>query len=267
MSAIALHELSFAYPGAPPLMENVSLSLAEGGMLALVGANGSGKTTLLRLVFGGLRASSGEVRVFGCDPARSDRREIARSVAVVGQQPELGFPYSVVEVVLMGRAPHVEGFRLESAADLAAAAEAMRVTGVGHLAERPFDSLSSGERQRVCVARALAQHPRALLLDEPTAHLDIKQQVALYELLVRLNREEGLTVVSVLHDLNLAALYFKTVAMLKAGRIFAVGSPGSVITYANVREVFDTDVYVDRNDLTGKLNVLPLPSRLYEGSE
>ncbi len=267
MTAIVLHKVSFAYPAAPPLMRDVSLAVAEGGMLALLGANGSGKTTLLKILFGSLPTAGGTVRVCDRDPARADRREFARLVAVVGQQPELGFAYTVVEVVLMGRAPHVEGFRLESDADLAAAAEAMRVTGIEDLAERPFDSLSSGERQRVCVARALAQQPRVLLLDEPAAHLDIKQQVMLYELLSRLNREEGLTVVSVLHDLNLAALYFKSVAMLKAGRVFAVGPPEQVITYANVREVFDTDVYVDRNDVTGKLNVLPLPSRLDESSK
>ncbi len=258
---IGLHDVGFAYPGAPALMRGVSLSVAEGEMLAVLGPNGSGKTTLLRLLAGRLRAAFGRIEVCGMDPVRADRRAFAREVAVVGPQPELGFTYTVVEVVLMGRAPHLDGFRLETDADLAAADRAMRATGIGHLAERRFDALSSGERQRVSVARALAQEPRVLLLDEPAAHLDIKQQIVLHETLRMLREQRGLTIISVLHDLNIAALYFDRVALMRDGELFACGTPEATITYENVRTVFDTDVYVDLNDLTGKLNVLPLPTK------
>jgi len=242
-------------------MDDLELEVSAGDMLAIVGPNGSGKTTLLKLLAGLLTADSGRITVCGFDAARADRRALARRVAVVGVQSTIGFPYTVVEVVLMGRAPHVEGFRLESSRDVEAAERAMRETEVLDLAERRFDTLSSGERQRVTVARALAQEPDLVLLDEPAAFLDIKQQTLLYDLLTELNAARGLTVVSVLHDLNLASLYFGRVAMLKAGRLAALGSPEEVITYAKVREVFDTDVYVDLNDITGKLNVLPLPGR------
>jgi iron complex transport system ATP-binding protein len=165
-----------------------------------------------------LRPAHGSITVCGIDPAGRDRRELARRVAMLGPQAPLGFPYTAIEVVLMGRAPHVEGFRLETERDLQAARAAMTATGVLDLAERQFDTLSSGERQRVAVARALAQEPELLLLDEPAVYLDIKQQTALYDLLEDLNARTALTVVSVLHDLNLASLYFRRVAMLKAGR-------------------------------------------------
>jgi iron complex transport system ATP-binding protein len=228
-------------------------------MLALIGPNGSGKTTLLRVLSGLVRVRSGALQVCGMNPSQADRRKFARQVAVVGPAASLGFPFTVLEVVLMGRAPHLEGFRLESDADLHAARTAMEMTGTRSLAERSFDTLSSGEKQRVAMARALAQQPNLLLLDEPAAFLDIKQQVTLCDRLRELNRTERLTVVAVLHDLNLAALYFERIAMMKDGRLFAVGATADVMSYANLRAVFDTDVYVDLNELTGKLNFLPLP--------
>ncbi len=251
--------LTYRYPGTTAGLEQVDLDVARGEMLAIVGPNGSGKTTLLRLLSGLLHPRSGSLRVCGMDPSRVDRRAFARQVAVVGPAATLGFPYTVLEVVLMGRSPHLEGFRLESRQDLEAAGFAMEMTETASLAERVFDTLSSGEKQRVAMARAIAQQPRLLLLDEPAAFLDIKQQAALCDRLRELSTRESLTIVSVLHDLNLAALYFERVAMLKNGRIFALGSSAEVMTYANVRTVFETDVYVDLNDLTGKLNILPLP--------
>lgn len=237
----------------------IDFEVEAGGSLALVGPNGSGKTTILRLAAGELVPVSGRIEVCGLDPARSPRRELARRVAVVAAHVSVGFAYTVEEVVLMGRAPHLEGFHLESERDVDVALQAMEAMDVAHLAGRVFDSLSSGEKQRAAVARALAQEPELILLDEPGAFLDIKHQVDLYDVLMERRRRTGLTVVSVLHDLNLAALYFDRVAMLSAGRIFAQGRPDDVITYSNVREVFETDVYVDRNHLTGHLNVLPLP--------
>ncbi len=240
-------------------LSGIDLAVEAGGSLAIVGPNGSGKTTLLRLAAGELAPESGCIAVCGLDPVRAARRELARRVAVVAAHATVGFGYSVEEVVLMGRAPWLEGYGLESDEDVEIAREAMRALDVAHLATRVFDSLSSGEKQRAAVARALAQRPELVLLDEPGAFLDIKHQVELYDVLLERSRESGLTVVSVLHDLNLAALYFGEVAMLHRGRIFAHGCPDDVITYANVREVFETDVYVDRNHLTGHLNVLPLP--------
>jgi iron complex transport system ATP-binding protein len=155
--------------------------------------------------------------------------------------------------------PHVEGFRLESDDDVAAAERAMEATSTSALAARYFDTLSSGERQRVCIARALAQEPELLLLDEPGAFLDIRQTTAVYGILRRLNRQHRTTVIAVLHDLSLVSLYFDRVVMLKDGKVVATGRPADVVTYQNVREVFETDVYVDINTVTGTLNILPLP--------
>jgi iron complex transport system ATP-binding protein len=240
-------------------LEGIRLDVAAGSSLALVGPNGSGKTTLLRLAAGELAAFAGRIETCGLDPAKAPRRELARRVAVVAAHASVGFGYTVEEVVLMGRAPWLDGYALETDEDVEVARAAMQAMDVAHLSHRVFDSLSSGEKQRVAVARALAQQPELVLLDEPGAFLDIKHQVELYDVLLERSRATGLTVVSVLHDLNLAALYFAEVAMLHGGRIFAQGAPDDVITYANVRTVFETDVYVDRNHLTGHLNVLPLP--------
>jgi iron complex transport system ATP-binding protein len=240
-------------------MRDVSLEVGRGEMVAVVGPNGAGKSTLLRLMSGFLPPRSGRSLCCGTDPRAMRRRDFARHVAFVAAQTTLGFPYSVLEVVLMGRAPHVAGFRLESAADLEAAESAMRATGTTELAGRQFDHLSSGERQRVCIARALAQEPELLLLDEPGAFLDIRQTTAVYGILRRLNRRLKTTVIAVLHDLNLVSFYFDRVVMLKEGGVRAMGRPSEVLTYANVRDVFETDVYVDRNTVTGTLNILPLP--------
>ncbi len=258
-NAIELRAVEYRYRSSDTGLKGVDLVVPTGSMTAVIGPNGSGKTTLLRVLAGLVTPSGGDVSVCGGPPDSARRRSFARQVAVVGTQSLLGFPYTVLEVVLMGRAPHIEGFRLESEADLEAAAEAMESTEVAALSHRIFDTLSSGERQRVAVARALAQEPRLMLLDEPAAFLDIKQQTVLYDLLAALNEERGMTVVSVLHDLNLASLYFDQVVLLDQGSVYAAGAPEDVITYASVREVYQTDVYVDMNDLTGKLNVLPLP--------
>lgn len=258
--AVEFNDVAFSYgESSGGRLEGVSFGLETGSRLAVVGPNGAGKTTLLRLLMGSLSPNAGRVRILGMDPAVTDRGVLARRVAVVAAQAVVDFPFSVEEVVLMGRAPHAAGFGLESDADLEVAHTAMAAMEVEHLCDRVFESLSSGEKQRVAVARALAQSPEVLLLDEPGAFLDIKHQVALYDLLSEKVQEEGVTVVSVLHDLNLAALFFDRVAMVARGTVYAEGPADEVITYANVRAVFETDVYVDRNHLTGKLNVLPLP--------
>ena len=258
--ACELVDVNFAYPDGDAGLHSVTVRVERGERFAILGPNGSGKTTLLRLMAGLLRATSGSSTIAGHDSTKAERRRFARDVAMVSPQSDLGFPYTVIEVVLMGRAPHVAGSQLETEEDLNTARRALDETDVSHLETRIFDTLSSGERQRVAVARAIAQQPTVLLLDEPAAFLDIKQQTLLYDRLTELNRSRGTTVISVLHDLNLAALYFDRVAFMKKGRLLHVGTPREAITYQNIREVFETDVYVDANTVTGTLNVLPLPT-------
>ncbi|HXG22863.1 MAG TPA: heme ABC transporter ATP-binding protein [Methylomirabilota bacterium] len=253
----ALDQVSFAY-GAVPAISGLCLSVEKGELFGLLGPNGSGKSTIIRLLSGVLSPHQGRVRFAGRELASYRRQELARRIAVVPQDTHIELPFSVLEVVLMGRSPHHQGFGFENEADLALAYKAMELTEVRELADRAIHELSGGERQRAMVARALAQSPQLLLLDEPTAFLDIKHQVEVYDLVKRLSRQDGLTVVSVLHDLNLAALYCDRLALLKAGRVFCSGTPEETLTYVNIKAVYETEVYIGLNDITGKVHILPL---------
>jgi iron complex transport system ATP-binding protein len=247
--------VSFAYAGRPAIRD-VTLTVAEGEMLAIAGANGSGKSTLLGLLSGLRRPSAGSVRLAGRNLREYDRRELARAIAVVPQETAIAFSYRVAEMVLIGRTPHLRGIGLEGAHDVAAAERAMARTGVLDLADRPLAELSGGERQRVIVARALAQEPRVLLLDEPTTFLDLRHAIEILDLVVDLNRRERLTVVAVLHDLTVAAMYFPRLVFLRAGRLAVDGAPAEVVTESIIREVFDADVEV-RTDADGVPTVRP----------
>lgn len=258
--AIDARALCFRY-AQKLVVEDVSVALAPGEMLGVIGPNGSGKSTLLRLLSGVLQPSRGEIRVHDRPLTGYGRRELGRAIAVVPQDTLIEFPFSVTEVVLMGRSPHLGGFAFEGDRDLEVARAAMARAGVLELADRSIHELSGGERQRVVLARALAQEADILLLDEPGAFLDIRHAVEIYDLLHDL-QGEGKSVLTVLHDLNLAALYCDRVVLLKAGRVVRAGTPVEVITYRTLVEVYETEVYVDTNDITGAVNVLPL-SRPY----
>ena len=249
--------ISFAY-GKIEALTSLSLEITSGEIFGLLGPNGSGKSTLLRLMSGVVRPRTGQVFFTGRDLQTYNREAVARQIAVVPQESRIELPFSVREVVLMGRSPYLKRFGFEQAHDLAIAQHAMEQTGVSALATREIHELSGGERQRVVLARALAQEPQLLLLDEPTAFLDIKHQVEVYDLLKRLSRQQGLTVVAIMHDLNLAALYCDRLALLKAGKVFAHGTPEQVLTYVNIKAVYDTEVYIGLNDITGKVHILPL---------
>jgi len=244
--------------GAIVALRDVSLMIERGEMIAVVGPNGSGKSTLLRVLSGVLSPMAGRVRLAGRELSAYPRRTLAQMTAVVPQETLMDFPFSVEEVVLMGRAPHLGRLGFPGERDLRVAREAMARMGVEHLRGRALTDLSGGERQRVIVARALVQEPEVLLLDEPTSHLDIRHQVEIYDLMAELNAERGLTIVSVLHDLNLAAMYFGRVTMLSEGRVHTIGPAADVLTYGTIKEVYGTEVYVALNDVTGTLNVLPL---------
>jgi len=255
--ALDLAGVSFAYD-SEPVLSGVDLSIESGRFFGLLGPNGSGKTTLLQLLSGALRADSGAVKVLGREVESWDRRDLARLVAVVPQRFDLAFPFTVQEVVLLGRVPHRGPLALDRPDDLKVAREAMRAVEVGHLAARRMHELSGGEFKRVVVAKALAQQPRILLLDEPAAHLDIRHQVSLYELIEDIRRRTGFTVVSAMHDLNLAAAYCDRVALLSNRRIARAGSVEEVMTYRNLREVFGTEIYVGVNELTGHRLFTPM---------
>lgn len=242
------------------VVRDVSLAVEPGQVLGLLGPNGSGKSTLLRVLAGVLPAARGEVVLGAARLGDLGRRTIARSIAVVPQEPAFAFPFTALEVVLMGRHPHVEGLRFESARDVELAERALARCGAEGLADRGILELSAGERQRVVFARALAQEPRVLLLDEAGSFLDIRHQVEMYEL-VRELAAEGVAVLAVLHDLNLAAEYCDRIALLEEGRVAVHGPTAEVFTYRNLTRVFSTEVYVDQNHITGSLLVTPLSGR------
>ena len=256
---LALRDLVVRYR-ARGALDGVTLSVAAGEVVGLLGPNGSGKSTLLRAASGVLPYQGGSLRVGGREVSAMPRRELAQSVAVVGQEGAVGFSWTALDVVLLGRHPHLSGLAFESTADLELARAALERCGAGALADRPLAELSAGERQRVLFARALTQRPRLLLLDEALSSLDLRYQVELCDR-VRELAAEGVAVVTVFHDLSLAAEYCDRVALLDQGRLAAFGATAEVLTYARLTRVFATEIYVDVNDLTGGLVVTPLSSR------
>lgn len=239
-------EVAFGYPlpdgRRREVLRSVSLTLARGDLVALVGTNGSGKTTLLRLLTGILQPDVGIVRFEGRPVAEWRRPDLARRVAVLPQQLDLPVGFRVGELVEMGRAPHARRLFASTEADARAVSRALADAGALELADRCAEELSGGERQRLLVAMALAQEPDLLLLDEPTLHLDLAHQVALLAAIRQLRDQRGLTVLAVLHDLNLAAAFAPRIAVLDEGRIVADGPPGEVLTPDLVRRVFGVAV-------------------------
>lgn len=254
------HDLTVGYNGEP-VLRNVNLTAARGQFIGLVGPNGSGKSTLVRALSRVLRPISGRALLDAVDVYEMSARELARRLAVVAQDYTVAFDFAVRDVVLMGRAPHLSRFGVERPQDYKIAEEAMGLTHTLVFADRPITSLSGGERQRCMIARALAQQPSVLLLDEPTAHLDINHQIEILDLARRLTTERGLATIVVLHDLNLASQYCDQLVLVSQGKVVAEGRPHEVVTEARIRVAYGTDVHVRRHPTTGRPYVT-LVSRL-----
>ncbi len=254
--------LSFSYSprgsSASIVLDGVSVDVAEGAIVGLLGPNGSGKTTLLRLFAGMLTPDTGRVFVDGRPLSDIKRRDLARRLAVVPQDTHTTFDFNVLDMVLMGRYPHLGPFALEGAGDLRVAREALTATGAAALESRAFSTLSGGERQRVVIASALAQATDVLLLDEPTASLDLGYQLEVAALLKQVNRERGTTIVIATHDLNLAASLCEQIVLLKQGRVVAQGATGDTLTANNVRLLYAVDADVQFHARAGHLTVVPL---------
>jgi len=227
------------------VLHGVDLQVGRGHMIALLGPNGSGKSTLLRALVGVLPASGGEALLYGRPLSSYRRREIARQVAVVPQMSSILFSFTALEFVIMGRTPHLGRLESESTKDRHLAAEAMRDTDTQHLSDRPVTELSGGELQRLSIARGLAQQTPIMLLDEPTAFLDINHQLQILRLLRKLNAEHAKTILCVSHDLNLTAAFFDRIALLKDGEIVAQGPPEEIITAERIQQVYGAQVRVD----------------------
>ncbi len=270
-NAYNVHSLRFRYQSNEPrsakwILDGLSFQVAEGEVLGIVGPNGSGKTSLLKVLVRLANPQQGGIDLFGRNLAGMDQGEVARLVGLVPQDTQQLFPFTVAETVLMGRFPHRprsrwgSRFGWESTEDMAIAEEAMTTMDVVHLAQRAVTELSGGERQRTVIARALAQTPKVLLLDEPTAFLDLHHQVEIGSALRRLNDERGLTVILVSHDLNLVAQYCDRILLLDEGRVVRHGSPDDVIEPMVLEQVYRCRVLVDRHPASGVPRVT-LPGR------
>ena len=262
-------DVRFGY-GETPVIDGVSLSIPRGRILGILGPNGSGKTTLLKLLSGLLTPASGQVMFDGADVRALGRQTLARRLAVVPQDTHLAFDYSVMEIVLMGRYPHLRAMQMEGPEDVDIARRALAATGTGEFERRAFTTLSGGERQRVVIASALAQVARAktedersktqdavLLLDEPTASLDLGYQLEIAALLLQLNLERHLTIVISTHDLAFASAVCHELVLLRAGRLIESGPVDRVLTAPNIRALYDVEADVRRDETSGRVVVVP----------
>lgn len=241
--------------GGQSILKGVSLSAKQNDFIGLIGPNGSGKSTLLKCIYRVMEPSGGAVYLDGRELRRYSYRESAKRIAVLAQHNYYNFEFSVRDVVLMGRSPHKKPMERDNAEDFRIVREALELVGMQDFAERSFSTLSGGEQQRVILARALAQQTPCLILDEPTNHMDVKYQLQLMDIVKGLNR----TVISAVHDLNIAAMYCSRIFVLKSGRVVASGTPDEVLTPELIREVYEVEAEVFR-DSEGILRILYRPS-------
>jgi iron complex transport system ATP-binding protein len=266
MFSVNLENISFSYPRHNSAGENIffslndiSFSLNSGTFLSILGPNGSGKSTLLRIIARILFPEKGTVKIFGTDYIKISRKALSRLIAFVPQVHSLVFPYTVFEVVLMGRSPHIQGLGFESSNDRIIAEDAMEKVDAFRLRSKPISELSGGELQRVFLARALAQQCPILILDEPNTHLDLKHQIEILTLIKNIVNEKAISVVSVFHDLNLASIYSDEILLLEDGMVRAHGTPSEVLNETNVNMVFGTEVIVDPHPVTNSPRITIMP--------
>ena len=260
-TSLAVKDVGHCY-GKRTVLDAISFSVQEGEFFIVIGPNGSGKTTLVKTISGTLRPQRGQIEIL-CRPILNySGKALARNVAVVAQTPPSDIPFMVSDVVLMGRSPHMSLLAIEKPKDLELAERAMAFTNVQHLAGRRFDQLSAGERQRVSIARAICQQPRIIVLDEPTAPLDLAHQIHVMDLLERLRTEEKITIVMVSHDLNLAAMYADRLLLLKGGSVVSLGRPEEVLTFQTLEQAYGCVLLVDDNPVKKVPRVTLVPNSM-----
>jgi iron complex transport system ATP-binding protein len=262
MAILEILDLTAGY-GHGSIIKNISFSLNRGEFLSVLGRNGSGKSTMIKAIQGLLKDVSGRILVDGKDIASHKPRELAQKIAYVPQLFEVSFEFTVEEIILMGRYVHQGKFTSITSRDQSIIEETMSLTETSRLKDKKIAHLSGGERQRVFIARALAQDTPILLLDEPSAHLDINYQVEIYQILNRLQEEKSKTILTAEHNINLAVPYSQRLLFLKNGSIHSLGPPTELITKQNIQQVFQTDVDVRKNLRSG----LPEISLTFEQQE
>jgi iron complex transport system ATP-binding protein len=254
MDSINVENISFAYPLIKNLnsekqfcLKNISFSLPKGVFLSILGPNGSGKSTLLKLINRINTPDSGKIKIFDSELSNLSQRELSKKIAFVPQIHQMVFPFNVYEIVLMGRSPYLRGFGFEGEKDKDITCKALQKVDLIHLALKPFDQLSGGEKQRVFLARALVKQCPILILDEPNTHLDLAHQVDMFTTLKGLVSEQGISIISVFQDLNLAAMFSDEILLLKDGSVSVYGTVSEILCEKNIKDVFGTTVDVDRH--------------------
>ena len=260
-TAITTKNLSHSF-GEDLVLKNVSFQVPKQDFFIIIGPNGSGKTTLMKIISGLLKPRNGELKIQNRSIDQYHRKALARIIAFVPQMTFADFPFTVTEIVLMGRSPYLGMLGLEEEKDMEIARQAIAFTGLENLAHRKLDQLSGGEQQRVFIARAICQEPDIILLDEPTASLDLAYQVRIMDLMEQLKNEKGITVVMVSHDVNLAAMYADHLLLLHKGQVLCQGLPDEVITYQNLEAAYGCTLLVDGSPL-GKSPRVTLVPRKY----
>ncbi len=258
--AVHVKEVSHAYKESI-VLDRLSIRIREGEFFIIIGPNGSGKTTLLKTICGIEPVRSGEVNIRGKSIRRHTGNELAKVLSFVPQSLPEDFPFTVFQTVMMGRYPHLGALGIESDRDLEVTRRSIEFCGITSLADRKMNQLSGGERQRVFIARALCQQPRVLLLDEPTASLDLSHQVRIMDLMEQLKHEQGLTIVMVSHDVNLAAMYADRLLLMKSGGVAGVGKPEEVLTFETLEKVYGCTILVDESPLGKAPRITLVPRR------
>ena len=256
MAVISLKDLNFSY-GDQPILKHLDLTLEKGLFYSILGPNGSGKTTLLKNIQKILRPARKCIYLNGEDVRLISTKEMSRKLAIVPQEAHVEFDFTVLDMVLMGRSPYLKRFETESSHDLSLAKNAMEITDTWKFKDKSVKMLSGGELQRVIVSRAMVQDTDILLLDEPVSHLDIHHQISILNTVAGFCRSKGITVLAVLHDINLASEFSDSLILMHQGEIMEVGSPDQVITELSVRTLYDLDCVVIKNPLSGKPHVIP----------
>ena len=250
-TAISTKNLNHSY-GDNLVLMNISFAVSKGEFFIIIGPNGSGKTTLMKVISGILKLQKGRLEILDRPINGYSRKALAKTIAFVPQMVPVDFPFTVTEIVLMGRSPYLGMLGLEEEKDLKIAKQAIAFTGMEHLAHRKLDQLSGGEQQRVFIARAICQEPDIILLDEPTASLDLAHQTRVMDLMEKLKAQKGVTVVIVSHDVNLAAMYSDQLLLLNNGQVVCQGSPDEVLTFNTLEEAYGCTLLVDESPL-GKI--------------
>ncbi len=248
---LRVNDLFFKY-GNKEVLKNINMNIKPGAFISIIGPNGSGKSTLLKNISTYLRPQKGSILLNSIDINSFPRKEISKNISVVPQNTSLEFDFKVKDIVMMGRHPYIDRFRGETSQDIKIVEKAMYYTNIIMLSHRMFNELSGGEKQRVILAQALAQEPKILLLDEPVSHLDLQHQVEILDLIKNMSTLESLTIISVLHDLNMASEYSDYIILLKDGKVLYEGKPDEVLNQENIAEAFNINVYINGNPMTGK---------------